>query len=65
MAEDSGTLIEAIAKAVPRAHTQALDISFNELLDMRKNGELNISPDFSGFLDGVPVSDLDLLRVCC
>lgn len=42
----SEQLIDAIAKALPRANTQALDISFNELLDMYKNKELNISPDF-------------------
>jgi hypothetical protein len=41
-----GKLIEAISKALPRATTQALDISFNELLDMYKNKELNITPDF-------------------
>jgi hypothetical protein len=42
----SGKLLEAIATALPRASTQALDISFNELLDMYKNKELNIAPDF-------------------
>jgi Protein of unknown function DUF262 len=42
----SGHLIEAITKALPRASTQALDISFNELLDMYRNKELNIAPDF-------------------
>jgi hypothetical protein len=41
-----GKLLEAITKALPRASTQALDISFNELLDMYKNKELNIAPDF-------------------
>ena len=41
-----GKLIEAVAKALPRATTQALDISFNELLDMYRNKELNITPDF-------------------
>lgn len=47
MAEETGgKLIEAVSKALPRATTQALDISFNELLDMYKNKELNITPDF-------------------
>src|ERR1700691_4290069 len=41
-----GQLLEAIATAVPRASTQALDIFFNELLDMHENKELNITPDF-------------------
>ena len=41
-----GKLIEAISNALPRASTHALDISFNELLDMYKNKELNITPDF-------------------
>jgi hypothetical protein len=29
-----------------RVHTQSLDISFNELLDMYQNGELDIHPDY-------------------
>src|SRR5689334_12021035 len=29
-----------------RVHTQSLDISFNELLDMHQNDELNIHPDY-------------------
>jgi hypothetical protein len=45
-ATQGGKLLEAIATALPRASTQALDISFNELLDMYKNKELNIAPDF-------------------
>src|SRR5690606_10020930 len=36
----------AIAGEVRRANTQALDISFNELLDMAEGGELNIRPDY-------------------
>ena len=39
-------LIAAIAGEVRRANTQALDISFNELLDMADSGELNIRPDY-------------------
>jgi len=39
-------LIAAIAGEVRRANTQALDISFNELLDMAEGGELNIRPDY-------------------
>jgi hypothetical protein len=39
-------LISAIASNVKQASTQALDISFNELLDMSESGELNISPDY-------------------
>lgn len=40
------SLIEAIESKLSRVSTQALDISFNELLDMPTNGELNISPDY-------------------
>lgn len=43
---NDGQVVDAISKALPRANTQALDISFNELLDMYKNKELNITPDF-------------------
>lgn len=43
----SGTqLIDSIAATVRQASTQALDISFNELLDMYANQELNIRPDY-------------------
>jgi hypothetical protein len=56
MAENpEGTnLLDAIAKALPRASTQALDISFNELLDMYKNKELNIAPDFQRLFQWSP-----------
>src|SRR6266851_9743495 len=44
---DSGNhLIEDIAAVLKRASTQSLDLSFNELLDMRENKELNITPDY-------------------
>jgi uncharacterized protein with ParB-like and HNH nuclease domain len=39
-------LIAAIDEKLKRVHTQSLDISFNELLDMHENGELNINPDY-------------------
>jgi hypothetical protein len=43
----SGTqLIDSIAATVRQASTQALDISFNELLDMYETEELNIRPDY-------------------
>jgi hypothetical protein len=40
------SLIEAVEDKLARVNTQALDISFNELLDMSINGELNITPDY-------------------
>jgi Protein of unknown function DUF262 len=46
MAEVASNLIGAIENKLSRVSTQALDISFNELLDMATNGELNISPDY-------------------
>ena len=39
-------LIDAIARNVANVSTHALDISFNELLDMHGTGELNIAPDY-------------------
>ncbi|WP_316185515.1 MULTISPECIES: DUF262 domain-containing protein [unclassified Bradyrhizobium] len=39
-------LIEAIAATLRQASTQALDLSFNELLDMHESGEMNINPDY-------------------
>jgi hypothetical protein len=39
-------LISAIDSRLKKVHTQALDLSFNELLDMHKNKELNINPDY-------------------
>lgn len=39
-------LISEIAFNIKLATTQALDISFNELLDMWETGELNIAPDY-------------------
>lgn len=46
MAGNGPSLIEAIEGKLSRLSTQALDISFNELLDMASAGELNISPDY-------------------
>lgn len=39
-------LLSAIDNTLARVHTQALDLSFNELLDMYNNKELDISPDY-------------------
>jgi uncharacterized protein with ParB-like and HNH nuclease domain len=39
-------LINTIDNKMKRVHTQSLDISFNELLDMHQNDELNIHPDY-------------------
>jgi len=39
-------IIGAISSSIKKANTQALDISFNEILDMAESGELNISPDY-------------------
>ena len=40
------TLIESIAASLRKTSTQALDLSFNELLDMYEQTELNIKPDY-------------------
>ena len=39
-------LINAIDSRLKKVHTQSLDLSFNELLDMKRNKELDISPDY-------------------
>jgi Protein of unknown function DUF262 len=39
-------LLTAIDNTVAKVHTQSLDLSFNELLDMYRNNELDISPDY-------------------
>ncbi len=44
--KSSVELISKIEEKIKNVQTQSLDISFNELLDMHKNKELNISPDY-------------------
>ncbi len=39
-------LINAIDNFSARKQTRSLDLSFNELLDMYENEELNITPDY-------------------
>lgn len=39
-------ILAAIEVQVEKVHTQSLDLSFNELLDMYESGELDISPDY-------------------
>ena len=39
-------LIHAIDNRLKKVHTQSLDLSFNELLDMHRSGELDISPEY-------------------
>ncbi|MGL1308268.1 DUF262 domain-containing protein [Vibrio parahaemolyticus] len=39
-------LILSLEENVEKVHTQSLDLSFNELLDMYTNGELDINPDY-------------------
>jgi len=43
---DPVDLIKTIDNQLKRVHTQSLDLSFNELLDMKESGELDISPDY-------------------
>jgi hypothetical protein len=46
MITSSAPLIESIAATLKKVSTQALDLSFNELLDMKESSELNITPDY-------------------
>jgi hypothetical protein len=39
-------LLNAIDSKLAKVHTQSLDLSFNELLDMYRSNELDISPDY-------------------
>ncbi len=39
-------LITAIDNKLEKVHTQSLDLSFNELLDMHRESELKIDPDY-------------------
>src|SRR5687768_13001280 len=39
-------LLDALEKKIQKARTKTLDISFNELLDMHRNDELIIDPDY-------------------
>jgi Protein of unknown function DUF262 len=39
-------LLSAIDSKLAKVHTQSLDLSFNELLDMYRSNELDISPDY-------------------
>jgi|TARA_A100001518_G_C1223668_1_gene69670 hypothetical protein len=39
-------LILSLEQSVEKVHTQSLDLSFNELLDMYTNDELDINPDY-------------------
>src|SRR4051794_21930926 len=43
---DKAILIEAVERERKRANVRSLDISFNELADMYKTGELHITPDY-------------------
>jgi hypothetical protein len=43
-------LINAIQSRLKKVHTQRLDLSFNELLDMYETGELNIQPEYQRLL---------------
>ncbi|STQ77011.1 DUF262 domain-containing protein [Grimontia hollisae] len=42
----SETLVKELEDKVEKVHTQSLDLSFNELLDMYVDGELDINPDY-------------------
>ena len=56
-------LINTIDNKMKRVHTQSLDISFNELLDMHQNDELNIHLTTKDFFDGQKEHSPDLLSL--
>lgn len=46
MSDAGSVLIDAISRSAENVSTHALDISFNELVDMHETGELDIKPDY-------------------
>lgn len=44
--EERVDLVKVIETKAMRVHTHSLDLSFNELLDMYRNREIDIAPDF-------------------
>ncbi len=44
--ENFGKLLSAVQKQIKKVQTSSLDLSFNELLDMYKNSELVINPEY-------------------
>lgn len=42
----SEELVKELEQKVEKVHTQSLDLSFNELLDMYMDGELDINPEY-------------------
>jgi uncharacterized protein with ParB-like and HNH nuclease domain len=44
--DETVAIIAAIDREVENVHTQSLDVSFNEILDMKRDGELNINPEY-------------------
>jgi hypothetical protein len=51
---NEATLIAAVAGHVKQANTTALDISFNEILDMWHSHELDITPDYQRLFRWTP-----------
>ena len=43
---DGAELVGAVEQSIQKVRTRSLDISFNELVDMRDNSELEITPDY-------------------
>ena len=39
-------LVDAVEKHLRQVNTTSFDLSFNEILDMHENEEINISPEF-------------------
>ena len=48
-------IINAIEGQLKKVNTQSLDLSFNELLDMKTEGELDISPDILLTIPGLSI----------
>jgi hypothetical protein len=46
VAQNSSTLVTEVEDVMKRIQKTSFDISFNELLDMKVSGEIDISPDF-------------------
>lgn len=62
MSIDSSQIIEDLQNEIEKIHTENLDISFNELLDMHEYGELEITPEFQRLFRWTPGASSRLIE---
>lgn len=62
MSISSSQIIEGLQNEIEKIHTENLDISFNELLDMYDEGELKIDPEFQRLFRWTPGASSRLIE---